>query len=251
MSPIWKPSLIGIGLLGTSFASTSNIISNYSVETLNRCNREICVHFTTQAAAPINKRVECIEINGTANFSLGFDQVRELSSWTAWIDDYSGESAGPSKYTGSLVEATVDKNGLAIIDISNVGALSNSWTVFPPSEGCKTINGTSCQTLSCSPPPEWTCPEANQVRNAYPSGVYSQPFLRPDQICISNCSLLNTDLACCKAPYDNAQTCPASNPALKNACPSSYSYAFDDKAATNTWSTDLTISPLISLHACT
>jgi len=54
--------------------------------------------------------------------------------------------------------------------------------------------------------------------------------------CMSACEKFNTDRHCCRGAYNTPATCPPSNysQTFKRACPTAYSYAYDDSTSTYT-----------------
>lgn len=56
--------------------------------------------------------------------------------------------------------------------------------------------------------------------------------------CLSACEKFNTDLYCCRGAYSTPDTCHPTNYSqiFKAACPTSYSYAYDDASSTFTCS---------------
>ena len=47
--------------------------------------------------------------------------------------------------------------------------------------------------------------------------------------CLSNCSTLGTDAACCRGKFADPFTCRDPNPAFARACPQAYSFAFSER----------------------
>ena len=104
---------------------------------------------------------------------------------------------------------------------------------FPGSE--------QCQSRSC-PVPAWLglvgseelptaiCPSDN----IWLKGGKSLPpsrIMNMSQVagCLSNCTLLGTDAACCTGNYSSPSVCRLDpNPVLAQACPEAYSYAYSD-----------------------
>ena len=54
--------------------------------------------------------------------------------------------------------------------------------------------------------------------------------------CLSACEKFSTDETCCRGAYNTPETCPPTSysQVFKKACPSAYSYAYDDKTSTFT-----------------
>jgi hypothetical protein len=117
---------------------------------------------------------------------------------------------------------------------------SSDWTVDGFTCGMSvTPKHTACDTISCTPPAyigistssnqcQLDCPVSNLVLK---NGAQDTAF-DLDQIigCLSDCSRYGRDRACCTGNYSNPNTCPATNPWFRKACPAAYSYAFDDDA---------------------
>ena len=93
-----------------------------------------------------------------------------------------------------------------------------------------------CETRSCSVSPglemlnnsTYSCP----MENIWYLGGFPPGSANASQIagCKSNCSILDTDVACCKGEFNLPSTCKTdSSPALAEACPSAYSYAYSDQ----------------------
>lgn len=215
----------------------------------NLCSRTMRAHFSIPAGAGmINTTVSHIDIGSRADFEISASSNNRKITFAAWIDDDIRAGTHPAAKTGSLVEATIDEEAQTIwTDISNVDAFSNTWTIVPPA-GCKNVsNGTSCRPIGCSLPSDWECPFDNQVGK-----VGRAKDLRDLQTCLSNCTLHDTDEACCRGPYSDPLVCRNHNPALKAACPQAYSYAFDDQTSLFHWSwAEKKDGALLLLQSCT
>jgi hypothetical protein len=94
----------------------------------------------------------------------------------------------------------------------------------------------NCDTRSCFAPPElgmvnnftYKCP----IENTWYLGGFPSGSANASQVagCKSNCSILDTDAACCKGDFNLPSTCNLdSSPALAEACPRAYSYAYSDQ----------------------
>jgi len=78
----------------------------------------------------------------------------------------------------------------------------------------------SCQTVRCESDLNWICPSDLQVLNHAGEVV----------ACKSACMAFNTPEFCCTGEYASPEKCrpTAYSKVFKNACPASYSYAYDD-----------------------
>jgi len=82
-----------------------------------------------------------------------------------------------------------------------------------------------CKTAGCVSDVNAICPKELQVTG--PSGVAA---------CKSACEAFNKPEYCCTGAYSTPATCPPTNYSkiFKQACPSAYSYAYDDASSTFT-----------------
>lgn len=104
---------------------------------------------------------------------------------------------------------------------------------FPGSDHCKPRSCTAPAWLGLDKTgeiPKYMCPPANvrliNDESLPPSSLLKLPHFAG---CLSNCSLLGTDAACCKGNYSSLSVCSLDpNPALAQACPEAYSYAFSN-----------------------
>lgn len=83
-----------------------------------------------------------------------------------------------------------------------------------------------CGSPGCTSDLNATCPAELQEKNAAGEVV----------ACLSACEKFGTDQYCCKGANNTPDTCPPTNYSMifKNACPTAYSYAYDDKTSTFT-----------------
>jgi len=82
-----------------------------------------------------------------------------------------------------------------------------------------------CGNPACVSDLNATCPAELQVKDA--TGVIA---------CLSACEKFHTDEYCCSGAHNTPATCPPTDysKTFKAACPTAYSYAYDDKASTFT-----------------
>jgi hypothetical protein len=174
------------------------------------------------------------------------------STWTFWIDNQAN-STGPR--VRSLVEATcISGLGQCYVDISNIDGVSNGFKVTMSAKTCSTIGPTSkaspnCAPLVCSVPSDWQCPMANRFDQDL-SKNYPPTYLDALQSCVSNCTLYDSDEACCKHANGSEQTCTNQNLAIRDMCEDAYSYAYDDKRASYVYQLTLDEDTVIDITAC-
>ncbi|KAM7253227.1 hypothetical protein ACFE04_025845 [Oxalis oulophora] len=126
----------------------------------------------------------------------------------------------------SLAEFTL--GNLDYYDISLVDGFNLPITLTP-------VNGKgNCSVTGCDKDLRLDCPpELAAKSNGKVVG------------CRSACDAFNTDAYCCKGVFGNAVTCQASfySNKFKDACPTAYSYAYDDPSSIRTCSgTDYVVS---------
>jgi hypothetical protein len=87
-------------------------------------------------------------------------------------------------------------------------------------------NPYDCGDPGCASDLNATCPAELQQKNAAGMVV----------ACLSACEKFGTDPYCCKGANGSPDTCPPTNYSMifKMACPTAYSYAYDDKTSTFT-----------------
>lgn len=172
-------------------------------------------HFSTAMAADTSKEFE---------FCLARSKAGLESSWRLWWDtDNIGYSRNQTLVevhcaVGQTQSATGEQ--LCYMDVSNVDGLTSAVEVK--------FSNNSFPPITLKPPTDWQCPEANRIDQPGANGV-PENFLPEWQACLSNCSLLHTDVACCPWPYDR-HNCTNANPALVLAGPEAYTYAYDDES---------------------
>ncbi|KAL9233071.1 hypothetical protein vseg_008110 [Gypsophila vaccaria] len=122
----------------------------------------------------------------------------------------------------SLAEFTLNGDGgqdfydVSLVDGYNIGI------------GVKPINGGTgnCQYAGCNSDLNGSCPPELQVKDSTNAVV----------ACKSACAAFNQPQYCCTGDHSTPQTCPPTNYSqmFKSACPSAYSYAYDDASSTFT-----------------
>lgn len=120
----------------------------------------------------------------------------------------------------TLASGSIDKDfyDVSLVDGYNVGM------------GVKATGGTGdCQYAGCVADLNDDCPKELSVTDSNSRSVVA---------CKSACAAFNTAEFCCTGDHSTPQTCsPTQYSALfKNACPTAYSYAYDDASSTCTCS---------------
>jgi hypothetical protein len=111
---------------------------------------------------------------------------------------------------------------LSLVDGYN---LPMAMAPLPGSHGRNPGAALDCATPTCVSDLNTTCPaELRVVAGGKTVG------------CLSACEKFQTDEFCCKGAFNQPETCPpfAASKVFKAACPTSYSYAYDDSTSTFT-----------------
>lgn len=121
---------------------------------------------------------------------------------------------GSGETPASLAELTLGSAGPDFYDVSLVDGFNLPIAVTP-------VNGKgNCSVVGCDGDVNQNCPKELSVKSKSGKTV----------ACRSACDVFNTDEYCCRGVYGNSATCkPTSySKRFKEACPASYSYAYDD-----------------------
>ncbi|XP_051195021.1 pathogenesis-related thaumatin-like protein 3.5 [Lolium perenne] len=126
----------------------------------------------------------------------------------------SGASGDPPASLAEFTLATPD-----FYDVSLVDGFNLPITVNP-------VNGHSpgnCSAAGCDGDLRETCPAELAVKGAGGKTV----------ACRSACDVFNTDQYCCRGKFAGPSTCPPTtySKKFKEACPTAYSYAYDDPSS--------------------
>ncbi|ORZ22094.1 thaumatin [Absidia repens] len=127
----------------------------------------------------------------------------------------------------SLAEFTFrGSGGNDFYDISFVDGFNLPMKIVPiggssGNSSNSSSTGYECGTPTCSSIP--TCPDDMKI---YTDGKYTS--------CQSACAKYGTDEYCCTGSYNDSDKCTSNSysKAVKDECPSAYSYAYDDKTST-------------------
>ncbi|CAA2983961.1 Hypothetical predicted protein [Olea europaea subsp. europaea] len=143
----------------------------------------------------------------------------------------TGDCGGTLKCNGggqppvSLVEFTLarDNTEKDFYDVSLVDGYNVGLGVRPSS------GSGNCQYAGCIADLNGSCPKELQVTDPASGSVVA---------CKSACAAFNTAEYCCTGEHSTAATCPPTqySQMFKNACPTAYSYAYDDASSTRTCS---------------
>jgi hypothetical protein len=131
----------------------------------------------------------------------------------------------------SLAEFTLNGGGNTdFYDISLVDGYDFPLSIQPSPATTVPGNPYQCGNPRCTSDLLATCPAALQKKNGAGRVV----------ACMSACEAFNTDQYCCRGAFNTPATCksstwPVNYPAFfKAACPTAYSYAYDDNSSTYT-----------------
>jgi hypothetical protein len=128
----------------------------------------------------------------------------------------------------TLVELTLGAGGVDFYDVSLVDGYNLPMAVAPMPGGFTARPGVAndCAAPTCGSDLAASCPADLGFRAADGDVVG----------CLSACERFRTDELCCAGAHATPDTCPASPyaRAWKAACPSAYSYAYDDATSTFT-----------------
>ncbi|CAO2821184.1 unnamed protein product [Amaranthus hypochondriacus] len=124
------------------------------------------------------------------------------------------QCSGGGETPASLAEFTLAK--LDFYDVSLVDGFNVPITIKP-------LNGQgNCSVAGCDQDLRKNCPKELAVKTASHGGK--------TVACRSACDVFNTDEYCCRGQYGNPSLCHPTyySKLFKQACPTSYSYAYDD-----------------------
>ncbi|CAN4093998.1 unnamed protein product [Withania somnifera] len=130
-----------------------------------------------------------------------------------------GNAAPPA----TLAEFTLDGyGGMDFFDVSLVDGYNLPMLVVPQGG-----TGENCKSTGCAVDLNGACPSELKVMMS--TGGESVA-------CKSACEAFKQDEYCCAGAYNNPDTCKPSSYSMlfKKACPSAYSFAYDDKTSTFT-----------------
>lgn len=142
----------------------------------------------------------------------------------------TGDCGGVLKCAGAggtppatLAEFTLD-SPMDFYDVSLVDGYNMPVSITP--SGGSGSGSYSCKVVQCVSDLNRRCPSQLQVRTKNGRVVG----------CKSACMAFNQPQYCCTGEYGSPQTCKPTNysRAFKDACPTSYSYAYDDPTSTFT-----------------
>lgn len=131
----------------------------------------------------------------------------------------------------TLAEFTLDGWGSQdYYDVSLVDGYNLMVTIDPKDKSSTHGSGEYwCKTPNCHTDLNLICPKELQLKS---------PTTGKTIACLSACERFNTDQYCCRGAHDQPHTCRSSDwpfnyPRIfKEACPTAYSYAYDDHTST-------------------
>lgn len=129
-----------------------------------------------------------------------------------------GNAAPPA----TLAEFTLDgSGGMDFFDVSLVDGYNLPMLVVPQGG-----SGNNCTSTGCLVDLNGPCPSELKVMSVGGENV----------ACKSACEAFGKDEYCCAGAFNNPTTCKPSSYSMlfKKACPSAYSFAYDDKTSTFT-----------------
>lgn len=165
-------------------------------------------------------RTNCKTVNGQF--------VCETGDCGPWVQcAYDGVQRGGAP-PATLVEFTLNGSGSQdFYDVSLVDGYNIQMEVTPKSPSTGTPVDYWCKKAGCTSDLNLGCP--SELRKLGTGGTVA---------CDSACEMFNQDMYCCRGAYGTPQTCkPSTWPVnyaqiFKSACPTAYSYAYDDLTST-------------------
>ncbi|KAK9713236.1 hypothetical protein RND81_06G013600 [Saponaria officinalis] len=197
------------------------------------------MHIHHMAGHPIRAGTPPLPASATS-FTLnpGSTTVIPLpASWSGRVWAQTGCITGPtgnfSCATGATPPATLAEftlngaNGLDFYDVSLVDGYNLPLLVRP-------VGGSgNCSSAGCAEDLNSACPtQLRVVSSAYTAVTVDGPGVA----CKSACDAFGDPQYCCSGAYSTPQKCKPSSYSMyfKTACPSAYSYAYDDASSTFT-----------------
>ncbi|KAJ0659881.1 putative Thaumatin family [Helianthus annuus] len=232
-----------ITLLSLSLISTFNSIQSAATFTLtNQCTYSVWAGLLSGAGTPPLP---------TTGFPLEPSQSNSISIPPSWSGRIWGRTLCSTDSTGrftcvtgdcgsgtvecngsgaappaTLAEFTLNgANGMDFYDVSLVDGYNLPMMVVPQGE-----SGGNCNVTGCMADLNKNCPAELRLTGAGDDGE--------SVACRSACEAFGDPMYCCSGAYSTPQTCnPTSfSEYFKTACPTAYSYAYDDGTSTFTCS---------------
>ncbi|KAF5768992.1 putative Thaumatin family [Helianthus annuus] len=234
---------ISITLITLSLVSTFNSIQSAATFTLtNQCTYPVWAGLLSGAGTPPLP---------TTGFPLEPSQSNSISIPPSWSGRIWGRTLCSTDSTGrftcvtgdcgsgtvecngsgaappaTLAEFTLNgANGMDFYDVSLVDGYNLPMMVVPQGE-----SGGNCNVTGCMADLNKNCPAELRLTGAGDDGE--------SVACRSACEAFGDPMYCCSGAYSTPQTCnPTSfSEYFKTACPTAYSYAYDDGTSTFTCS---------------
>ncbi|CAK9148293.1 unnamed protein product [Ilex paraguariensis] len=216
----------------------SGVISSATFTIVNKCNYPVWPGILTNAGvAPLQ----------TTGFALQKGESKTINAPSSWGGRLWGRTQCSEDSTGkftcvtgdcgsgkvdcagagaappaTLAEFTLDgSGGMDFYDVSLVDGYNLPMLVVPQGG-----TGVNCRATGCVVDLNGACPSELKVTSN--DGAVAG--------CKSACVAFNQEQYCCSGAYNSPDICKPSSysQVFKNACPSAYSYAYDDKTSTFT-----------------
>lgn len=219
----------------------SGVYSSATFTFTNKCDQTIWPGILSNAGvAPL----------GTTGFALQKDESRTIQAPSSWggrfwgrtdcAEDSSGKFAcvtgdcgsgklecvgGNAAPPATLAEFTLDGDGgMDFFDVSLVDGYNLPMLVVPQGG-----SGANCSATGCRVDVNGLCPSELKVTSTEGGAVVA---------CKSACEAFGDPEYCCSGAFATPDVCKPSSfsEMFKDACPTAYSYAYDDKTSTFTCS---------------
>jgi hypothetical protein len=138
---------------------------------------------------------------------------------------YGGIQRG-GRTPATLAEFTLSGHGSQdYYDVSLVDGYNLKMSIQPKKMDTSQQGTYWCTNPNCVSDLNVNCPLDLQYKSSTTGQVIG---------CLSACEKFNADRYCCRNAYGHPETCPPTfySKIFKNACPTAYSYAYDDKTST-------------------
>ncbi|KAK1384071.1 thaumatin-like protein 1b [Heracleum sosnowskyi] len=227
--PCLSISLLGFLILHVLI---SGVVSSATVTLLNRCNHTVWPGITSNTAIEVPTTSFRLETGQNTTINVPSSWSGRFHGRTQCVEDSFGNftcltgdcGSGKLECTGSrsvapatLAEFSVDAiGGTDIFDISMVDGYNLPIMIAP-------IGGLNCSRTECRMDVNGVCPSELKI-SSDGEGV----------ACVHPCTAFADPQSCCTGTYNSPGQCKASQytNVFKKACPTAYSYVYDDKAST-------------------
>lgn len=199
--------------LSHAYAAPSNDTKEITI--LNQCGHALQVGIQTNDKA----RGDIIQLNASDRHRLPVKTNWAGRIWARESCDVHDCGLAGASNPASLAEFKMASD-LDYYDVSFVDGYNFPISIEPihPNDKIVKTDDKHCRKSTCTQLP--TCPK--DLRASNKAGKFVA--------CESACSKYGSDQYCCTGEHNTAETCTSNHYAkqVKNMCPDSYSYAFDD-----------------------